>query len=113
MDNSQSRRERIYREWERFQRGESVDDTVIAPYILRSWQRCRLLRVDSSEGSRRRLEPAQLDKVLHKNALLIRIGEGGGRLPLRGLEDGAGADADDADLVAGPGVDAVFHVVSP
>lgn len=76
MDNSQSRRERIYREWERFQRGESVDDTVIAPYILRSWQRCRLLRVDSSEGSRRRLEPAQLDKVLHKNALLIRIARG-------------------------------------
>lgn len=72
----QSRRDAIYREWEHFQRGETVDTTVIAPYILRSWQRCRLLHVDPDETSRRRLEPRELDKVLQKNALIIHIARG-------------------------------------
>ena len=32
---------RIATEWERFQRGFPVDDTVVRPMILRSWKRCR------------------------------------------------------------------------
>ena len=74
--NSQRNRESIYREWERFQNGQPVDETVISPSILRSWQRCRLLHVDPDEGSRRRLSPEELEKTLRKNALLIRIARG-------------------------------------
>ncbi len=76
MDNSQSKRELIYREWERFQNGEAVDETIVAPYILRSWQRCRLLGLDPGDGARRRLAPEELESVLHRNALLIRIAQG-------------------------------------
>ena len=74
--NSQRNRESIYREWERFQNGQPVDESIITPSILRSWQRCRLLHVDPDEGSRRRLAPEELEKTLRKNALLIRIARG-------------------------------------
>jgi len=74
--NSQYRKKRIHQEWERFQNGENVDRAVIAPHILRSWERCRLLHVDPDEGCRRRLEPGELEKVLHRNALIIRIAGG-------------------------------------
>ena len=72
----QARREAIYREWEHFQNGQEVDGSVIAPYILRAWQRCRLLHVDPDEPSRRRLEARELERVLQKNALIIHIARG-------------------------------------
>ena len=72
----QARREAIYREWEHFQNGQEVDGSVIAPYILRAWQRCRLLHVDPDENSRRRLDAGELERVLQKNSLIIHIARG-------------------------------------
>lgn len=64
---------RVYEQWERFHRGNPVDESAVRPLILRSWKRCRLRRVDPEATSKVSLSPAALEKLLDERAELVAV----------------------------------------
>lgn len=74
MDDIWSRQ--IFEQWKRFQEGGEVDESIVRPSILRSWERCRALGVDPDTGDRRRLNPQELEATLRKNSVVLGIARG-------------------------------------
>lgn len=63
--------QRIYEQWENFQKGKDVDRTIIREFIYRSWQRCRQYGVDPLKPVSKVASPAQLREQTVLNAPLI------------------------------------------
>ncbi len=63
--------QRIYEQWENFQKGKDVDRTIIREFIYRSWQRCRQYGVDPLMPVSKVASPSQLREQTVLNAPLI------------------------------------------
>ncbi|MBR3881224.1 MAG: sigma-54-dependent Fis family transcriptional regulator [Mailhella sp.] len=68
--------EQLLTEWEKFQNGKEVNESIIRPNILRSWIRCRQMNVDPDMGNRRRLDKDELAETLQKNTTILNIARG-------------------------------------
>lgn len=63
----------VRKEWERFQRGESVNPGVVRSIILRSWERCRAMGLDPDRMARPALTEEAMARPLEEKAELIEV----------------------------------------
>ena len=63
----------VRKEWERFQRGESVNPGVVRSIILRSWERCRAMGLDPDRMARPALTEEAMRALLEEKAELIEV----------------------------------------
>jgi len=68
---SNEQRTGVAREWERFQQGLPVDDTIVRPMILRSWNRCREARFPGRNLTLCPIDSSALETSIARNTDLV------------------------------------------
>ena len=63
----------VRKEWERFQRGESVNPGVVRSIILRWWESCRAMGLDPDRMARPALTEEAMRVLLEEKAELIEV----------------------------------------